>query len=134
MERRKQERVPLDVPVRIYVRDTNQFTQQHAINISRGGLFVRMESPPPLRTTIDLEFYLTPHGGAVRAQAEVVRSTPWRGRPVGLCGMGLRFTDISEKARHLIEATIRKHVRDHPSAGTNLPSESSENADCSTGG
>ncbi|MCZ6690408.1 MAG: PilZ domain-containing protein [Planctomycetota bacterium] len=134
MERREQERVPLDVPVRIYVRDTNQFTQQHAINISRAGLFVRMESPPPVRTAIDLEFYLTPRGGAVRAQAEVIRSTPWLGRPGGPFGMGLRFTDIGEKARQLIEATIRKRVRDHPSASTNLPSESSENADGSTGG
>lgn len=68
-------------------------------DISKGGLFVETEDPPPLRSAVEVE--LTTPDGAVHLKAEVVHiMDPATAAPLGLqAGVGLQFKTLSAKAK-----------------------------------
>jgi len=60
---------------------------QYASDISRGGLFIRCESQPALRSRIELRLTL-PNAETIRLDAEVVHSAP--------TGVGVQFLDVTQ--------------------------------------
>lgn len=67
--RRQQSRYQASLEVAF--RDFPELHLEYAANISRGGMFVRTRSPPPVRSRVRLVVRL-PNGEAVEADAEVV--------------------------------------------------------------
>lgn len=121
MERRKHQRAPLAFPIRLRIGNIDDFTEEHTSDLSAGGIFVRMNYPPPVGTHVDLEFFLEPVQKLIKARGTVVRSIPEGEADSGPPGMGVQFTDIGHEGRRFIELVVQKYNRSHPSGVIDLP-------------
>lgn len=63
----------IDCCLEVSFRSSAELKAEYALNISRGGVFVRTESPPPLRSQVRLQVTL-PGGEQVETEAEVVHA------------------------------------------------------------
>ena len=101
--RKKQNRACERIPVRLGVRfrTANEFVQEHALNLSRGGVFIRSEDPPPLDTVVEVELQLPDSGVPVTSSGIVVH----RQEPDGSKepGVGVQFVDASDSFRERID-------------------------------
>lgn len=123
MERREHDRAPFKFPVRMKIGDIDQFTEENAIDLSEGGLFVKMNYPPPVGTAVTLSFFLEPVQKTITAQGKVVRSVR---EPVGIDadrGMAIRFTNLTKDCQRFIELAVQKFNRLHPSQIIDVPEE-----------
>jgi uncharacterized protein (TIGR02266 family) len=93
------ERIPVRLQVRF--RTAGEFVQEHAINLSRGGIFIRSQDPPPVDTAVEVELLL-PDGGPPVSSAGVVvhRQRPGPGK---VPGAGVQFVDASDSFRERID-------------------------------
>ncbi|MCZ6690583.1 MAG: PilZ domain-containing protein [Planctomycetota bacterium] len=129
MEKREQERVSLTFPVRVRIDDINQFVEQHSTDLSEGGIFIRMNYPPPAGSKVDMSFYLEPVHKTILARGEVVRSVPDAKGGDGPTGMAVRFTDLGKDGRRFIELVVQKFNCHHPSQLIELPADFLEEVD-----
>lgn len=118
-ERRQHERAPLAFPIRLRIGDINQFTEEHSSDLSAGGIFVKMNYPPPVGTKVELEFHLDSVQKTIKAQGEVRRSIPEGGDSTP--GMGIEFIELGQDGRRFIELVVKKYNRLHPSGVLDLP-------------
>ncbi len=93
--------------VEISIADPNDFHSLWTENISRGGMFIRTETPPPIGTKIGVRIQLTQ--GALAFNATVVHAVDrtmarHHGRAAGI---GIRFDEIPEKARQSLERYVK---------------------------
>jgi uncharacterized protein (TIGR02266 family) len=123
MERREHDRAPFRFPVRFKIGDIDQFTEEHAIDLSEGGLFVNMNYPPPVGTSVTLTFYLEPVEKTITAQGKVVRSVRDPGGADTDRGMAIRFTNLGKDCQRFIELAVQKFNRLHPSQVIDVPEE-----------
>ena len=101
--RTKQHRACQRIPVKLAVRfrTSQDFVQEHATNMSRGGLFIRSDDPPPLDTLVAVELQLPDSGMPVTCAAIVVhRQLPGGSKPAGA---GVQFVDASDVFRERID-------------------------------
>jgi len=98
------------VPARLRVgwKTTREFLVAHSENISRGGIFVASDHPPPLREILELSLDLPDGKGPVKTQAEVVhRVTPEEARASGRrAGAGLQFVGSDDEFRQRLDACV----------------------------
>ncbi len=93
------ERIPVKLAVRF--RTSHDFVQEHAINMSRGGIFIRTDDPPPLDAVVEVELQLPDTGRPVTSAAIVVhRQAPGGSK---LAGVGVQFVDASDSFRERID-------------------------------
>ncbi len=115
MDRRQADRIPAAIPIRIRVRNIDQFTEQHTENLSTGGLFLPSTDPQPVGTRLEIEFHFAQNYPSFTIEGEVVRSqtepSPVKGPP----GMAVRFLKVDETGRQFIERAIEVFNRRHPS-------------------
>ena len=123
MEKREHERVPLTLPIRVRIADINEFVEQHSTNLSRGGIFIRMNYPPPAGSKVILEFCLEEVKKTVQTRGEVVRSVQESDADDGPTGIAVRFTDLGRDGRRFIELVVQKFNRRHPSKSIELPGD-----------
>lgn len=100
-ERRTASRVHVAFPVRVRYESVIDFVQTQSMNISRTGMFISTPEPAPIGSRIDFEFALSDGFTLLRGSAEVVRAV--RG---GVTGMGIRFIDLDEESRRLIDRIV----------------------------
>jgi type IV pilus assembly protein PilZ len=106
-ERRKNERVPVDIEVDYSADDTFLFA--YITDISAMGIFVRTNTPEPPGTRLILRF--TPPGGeeALAFEGEVIWINPLR--PGDLenrnPGMGIQFVELEPPQRDLILQLVK---------------------------
>jgi uncharacterized protein (TIGR02266 family) len=100
-ERRAAARVQVAFPVRVRYASVIDFVQTQSMNISRTGMFITTPEPAPLGSRIDFEFALSDGFTLLRGSAEVVRAV--RG---SAGGMGIRFLDLDEESRRLIDRIV----------------------------
>jgi uncharacterized protein (TIGR02266 family) len=93
------ERLPVKLQIRF--RTASEFVQEHAVNLSRGGIFIRSQDPPPKDTAVEVELLL-PDGGAPVTTAGIVvhRQLPAPGKTPGA---GVQFVDASDAFRVRID-------------------------------
>lgn len=98
------------VPARLRVGWTSahDFLVAYSENISRGGIFIVTDNPPPLRETVELSVELPDGKPAVKTQAEVVHCvTADQARATGrVAGAGLQFIGGSDEFRQRLDACI----------------------------
>ena len=100
-------RHPVTLGVRF--RTARDFVLEHATNISRGGIFIQTDDPPPLDTAVQVEIQLpddvasvTTNGIVVHRQLAVGGKQP---------GVGVQFIDSGDEFRDRIDrymATLAK--------------------------
>ncbi len=120
-QRRRHERVPIAFPLKLRIGDIDSFTDEFCTDLSEGGIFVRMNYPPPIGTTVTLDFQLEAVGKTIHATGEVVRSDAEGKSGAGPPGMGVQFTDLGKEGKRFIELIIKKFNRAHPSQHVVLP-------------
>lgn len=101
-ERRTGSRVAVILPVRVRYESVLDFVETQSMNISRTGMFIGTEEPAPLGHRIDFEFSLSDGYTLLRGTAEVVRVV--KGGAAN--GMGIRFVDLDEANRSLIDRIV----------------------------
>jgi uncharacterized protein (TIGR02266 family) len=89
------------VTLAVRFRTSQDFVLEHASNISRGGIFIQTDDPPPLDTAVQVELQLpddpvpvTTNGVVVHRQLAVGGKTP---------GAGVQFVDSSDPFRERID-------------------------------
>jgi len=98
------------VPARVRVgwKTSREFLVAHSENISRGGIFIANDNPPPLREVLELSLDLPDGKGPVKTHAEVVhRVTPEEARASGRrAGAGLQFVGANDEFRQRLDACV----------------------------
>ena len=120
-QRRRHQRVPIAFPLKLRIGDIDSFTEEFCTDLSEGGIFVRMNYPPPVGTAVTLDFFLEAVGKSIHATGEVVRSVPEGKAGDGAAGMGVQFTDLGKEGKRFIELVVQKFNRQHPSQHIVLP-------------
>jgi len=108
-----QDRAPrarVSVPVRYRYASIIDFVETQSVNVSRTGMFVASESPLPMGTLVQFEFALADGFVILKGTAEVVRAVPGSGKQPS--GMGLRFQDLEDKSRKLIERIVEVNTEE----------------------
>jgi type IV pilus assembly protein PilZ len=92
-------RHPVTLEVRF--RTARDFVLEHASNISRGGIFIQTDDPPPLETAVQVEIQLPDEPAPVTTNGVVVH----RQLAVGgkIPGAGVQFVDGSDGFRERID-------------------------------
>lgn len=93
-------RLAVVVPVRYRYQSFIEFVESQSANISRSGMFIVTTQALPTGTIIDFEFALADGYPLLRGKAEVVRTST---KPLGI---GVRFQQLDEPSRRLIERII----------------------------
>jgi len=105
-DKRKYPRKPLQVKVTNL--RSGLFTYFLSNNISAGGMFLKAEEPLPQGTPLELQFSLPNNDQPIQARAEVVRVAPPSSDPRLPSGMGLRFINLPESTRRLIQEFVEQ--------------------------
>ncbi|WP_242392862.1 TIGR02266 family protein [Anaeromyxobacter oryzisoli] len=101
-------RAPIALVVKLSYDSVDAFAERFAVNVSRGGIFIRCREPKPLGTPLSLELKLLGGETVLRAQG-VVR---WHqaenagARPATAAGMGVQFTALDEPSRALVDRMV----------------------------
>jgi uncharacterized protein (TIGR02266 family) len=109
---RNQQRAYARVPVQLEVRfrSARDFVLEHATNLSRGGIFIRSDDPPPMDSAVEVQIVL-PDGGAPAITAGVVvhRQLPSPGK---VAGVGIQFADGTDQFRERIDRYMDSLLKD----------------------
>ena len=89
------------VILEVRFRTARDFVLEHASNISRGGIFIQTDDPPPLETAVQVEIQLPDEPAPVTTNGVVVH----RQLAVGgkIPGVGVQFVDGSDGFRERID-------------------------------
>lgn len=101
-DRRTGPRGAVVLPVRVRYDSVLDFVDTQSMNISRTGMFIATDDPPAVGSMVDFEFGLSDGFTLLRGTAEVVRVV--LGGVVS--GMGIRFVDLDESYRRLIDRIV----------------------------
>jgi uncharacterized protein (TIGR02266 family) len=102
VERRATPRSNVDLAVTLKVSTVEAAVTSKVLNISRSGLFIATNHPPPIGTVIDVELFLPDGKLLLHGRAEIVRHQLDTSPP----GVGARFLDISYEAQELIDRLL----------------------------
>ena len=102
---RRELRAPIELRVRLAYGSVDAFIERHALNISRGGMFVRTLDPQPPGTEVVLDVTLDSGDRVIRGKGVVRWTTPPSapGEPHREPGMGIKFTELTHESRRLVE-------------------------------
>lgn len=101
-DRRKAARVPARLVVRFS--SPKAFLQQYTENISKGGIFIRSDSPLPVGQEVTITLHLPLTQRQIEAAGLVKHNHG--GENDSPKGMGIEFTDLTDEDRKLVEAYV----------------------------
>ncbi|MCZ6688239.1 MAG: PilZ domain-containing protein [Planctomycetota bacterium] len=121
MEKRKHKRVSLVFPLRICIAEIEQIACREAVDLSEGGLFVRMTTPPRIGARVNLEFSLPTSDKPVQAEGRVVRAISKQSKDGTPPGVGIQFYMLGNEARETIQGAVGELRNDRHSQIIELP-------------
>lgn len=107
-ERRAFPRATVGLIVQVGYRDVEDFIQGYALNISRGGIFIRSSKPQAVGTRLRFEIQLQ-DGQTLLQGAGLVT---WVQHPTGpgerprVPGMGIKFSELDKASQDLVERIL----------------------------
>ena len=104
VNRRREHRLPYFD--KVIFSDGKKYMTAHAINVSRGGIFVTTLDSFPIETTGHLAFTLSSHPKSLCAKVRVAHTVYDTQRSEVECGMGLQFLDITQVQLNLVSLHI----------------------------
>ena len=110
-DKRGGERQPVGLLVRLAYDSVDEFVERFAVNMSRGGLFIRTRDPRPVGTVLALEIRLQTGEVVIRAQGAVrwvqAPETGAHSRPPLAPGMGIQFTQLDDASRSVVDRMVQ---------------------------
>jgi uncharacterized protein (TIGR02266 family) len=105
-------RSKVSVPVLCRFPSFIDFVETQSVNVSQSGMFLSCDAPPPLGTKIEFEFSLDDGFVMLKGTGLVVRAVT-----TGEKGIGLRFLDLDDDSRKLIDRIVEVNAEEgkHPS-------------------
>src|SRR4029077_1786456 len=94
-------RSPMTVPVRCRFPSFIDFVETQSVNVSREGMYLRCDTPPPVGSKIDFDVSLDDGYVILKGSGIVVRVVT-----TGDKGLGLRFLDLDDQSRKLINRIV----------------------------
>ena len=91
-------------------RTASEFIQEHAVNLSRGGVFIRTDDPPPIDSVVEVELQLPDSGPPVTTAGIVVHRQQIA--PGKIPGAGVQFVDASDAFRERIDKFMDSLLRE----------------------
>jgi molecular chaperone DnaK len=111
-ERRGGDRIAVGIRVRLGYETVDDLVERFAVNVSRGGFFVRTRDAKPVGTELAFELLLAGGERAIRGHG-VVR---WVSRPSADArvapGMGIQFVQLDEASRAIVERMVERRERE----------------------
>ncbi len=122
-DKRAGERMPVGLAVRLSYGTVEDFVDKFAVNISRGGVFIRTRDPKPVGTRVAFELKLQGGETVVRGQGVVrwVQGESSAAQPQVGPGMGVQFTDLDEPSRALVDRMVTLKERRGIAPGVAAP-------------
>jgi uncharacterized protein (TIGR02266 family) len=97
------------VLLEVRFRRARDFVAEHASNLSRGGIFIRSNDPPPINAAVEVELHLPDGGAPVTTSGVVVHSArPGGTRPAGA---GVQFVDSIDAFRERIDRYLESLLK-----------------------
>lgn len=106
-EQRETARARLEAPVRLQLEGGRELESGYTANVSEGGMFVAVESPPPVGILVRFEIDLGPEAGTASGYGEVAWiRVRWEStdRPIG---MGIQFRHLADPDRERLARRVR---------------------------
>ncbi|MEM9192504.1 MAG: TIGR02266 family protein [Myxococcota bacterium] len=104
---RKDRRAPLSLKVRFKSATVDEFIEQYAMDISRGGIFIKSKKPMPIGTLLKFEFQLKDESRLIHGVGRVVwkrdEASAAEGAPPG---MGIKFIKMDPNSRAMVQKII----------------------------
>jgi molecular chaperone DnaK len=107
-DKRREPRVGVDLGLQLAFGSVDEFIVRYALNISRGGVFVRTRDPRPAGTPVAFDIRLQSGAPVIRGKGVVSWTTPPAapGEPEQVPGMGIAFTELDPQSRALVERVV----------------------------
>jgi len=107
-EKRREARVEAKLAIRLAYGSLDEFVERYALDVSRGGIFVRTRDVQPVGTLISFDLQLVTGEKVVKGRGVVAWSAPPSapGEPHREPGMGIRFTDLDAESRALVDLVV----------------------------
>ncbi len=128
-ERRVYPRKDVNLRVRVRADSVDDFVDQFAHNISKGGLFLRSQTPYPVDTMLQFEIQLKDGSSVMRGRGKVTWSQPppGPGEKRRTCGMGVQFIGLDADSKAMV-MRILEHKEELNSLPVREPEASPEPA------
>jgi molecular chaperone DnaK len=113
-DKRGSGRTPVGLLVRLRYGTVDEFVAAFAVNISKGGIFIRSRDPKPVGTAVTFELRLQSGETVIRGAGVVrwIQAEKPGAQPPVVPGMGIQFTALDEPSRALVERMVaRKEPR-----------------------
>jgi molecular chaperone DnaK len=122
-DKRGAERMPVGLAVRLSYGSVDEFVERFAVNISRGGVFIRTRDPKPVGSLLAFELRLAGGEPVIRGQGVVrwVRAEDLAAHPPRAPGMGVQFTELDDASRALVERMVTLRERRGVAPGVVAP-------------
>jgi type IV pilus assembly protein PilZ len=104
------DRVPLEREVVLEFEHFSSFIKEYSANISVGGMFVKTDDPRLPGTFFRFEIRLADDAPLVAGLAKVLWTREGAQAPDRPAGMGVRFIQLEDEGRSLIEQIVREHL------------------------
>jgi len=123
-DKRTGERMPVGLAIRLSYGTVDEFVDRFAVNISRGGVFIRTREPRPVGTKVAFELKLQTGESVIRGKGVVrwIQAEKASAHPPPAPGMGIQFTDLDEASRALVERMVTLKERRGVAPGVATPS------------
>lgn len=123
-DKRSDERMPVGFAVRLAYGTVDEFVEKFAVNVSRGGVFIRTREPKPVGTNVVFELRLQTGEPVIRGRGVVrwVQAGGGAAHPPQPPGMGVQFTDLDEGSRAVVERILALKERRGVAPGVAGPS------------
>jgi molecular chaperone DnaK len=107
-DQRRDARIARELRLRLALPSVDDFIERWALNISRGGVFVRSRDPSPPGTELLLDIALESGEQVIQGKGIVRWTTPPSapGEAARDPGMGIKFTELTKDSRALVDLAI----------------------------
>ena len=107
VEKRAQPRAA--VTIEIEFKEEIDFIKAYLLNISGGGVFIKIDEALLLDTVVHLRFTIPRDSRMIQAEGKVVWCNPKGGRGYFPKGIGIKFTKLDSDDAERIKAFVDKH-------------------------
>lgn len=108
---RNADRVNFETKVHLEFEKFSGFITEYSHNISRGGMFIRSDEPLAIGTVLSFEFKLKDNFDLIQGLGEVCWVRSHSSSPKKPAGMGIKFREISEQSKELIDTMVQNAVK-----------------------
>ncbi len=115
---KKEVRSPVTLKIKFKSESLDQFIERYAVDVSRGGIFIRTKEPLAVGTQLKFEFQLQDASPLIAGDGTVVwirEHDPARAAVAP--GMGVRFDKLSSASHSVLEKILSEKTRRDQSSG-----------------